>query len=913
MSDDYAKQIDQIKRATSLDEIQALARQYSAKASGDGGILYSRDIGNVSSETIALELAGKTGEPIINSTPRAQFLGNKQVEAAARSTAERVFVSQGQSLADAEKAAGHFLYGDAKAAARSATSLEGCLWGEASQEFAASLRGDIKLIATNANVERVFGKVELPTVLDNPNVRTLGGQPVAALKPIYARQGATDVLPMVQAQFIEAAPKGIFVAPDGAGPKVTKVAISREAAATLGADAAKFPAAAELSAAGLARAPLGLGAAPAASVGEAAVAAEAVGASRGLSPGVLSKGATAVAVAAVAYDFATTGHQVVKLEAQGNTIGAESAKTHFIGRNVGGIGGGIALGFVAGAGYGLAGGAATGPGALVTSGVGGVVGGVGGAFLGEKWAQQKDLERVFTQQDRDGNTWSRDPKDPKGTWTRVAEAQHITAETHIGAGRTTPTYGKVRYVAGDMLANELNYKSANASYELGLANLSAAQNPYSIAPGNGDTRSADGEGNWVRDAHTHAWSRTVVDQYLEHGMTASHVETASPQRAAELDHAAKLIIAQNATNTPAAIAGRYQIAYNQFGWNRHGEVPVAAQNASTQTESLAASDGHTYTRNANGEWMTPGMIYGTNQASGNVRDELNEVYRSQQAGLQQYAVLANEALAHPTLPQPTPMRSLVAHAYANAGIARTEADIDAATAAVARTHAQAGLDRDGRPYSLTLQPDQSTGRPGPNSAIVTMMDDGQKGLFSNSRMVPKAVTTAEEIKHAAQPTQSERSTPVGPARTPDAAPHTERPAAVTPNATTANGAGHATHGDQQPGPHDGLSSNDQTMFYKLRAATPREISDEHVAHAMLLSKKEGITDATKIDGVRMSGDTLWVVGTTPGFKVSLDTREPAPPLHETSQHAQAFDRQQAQQLAYDASQQERVARGGQVV
>ncbi|WP_295913685.1 hypothetical protein [uncultured Xanthomonas sp.] len=103
------------------------------------------------------------------------------------------------------------------------------------------------------------------------------------------------------------------------------------------------------------------------------------------------------------------------------------------------------------------------------------------------------------------------------------------------------------------------------------------------------------------------------------------------------------------------------------------------------------------------------------------------------------------------------------------------------------------------------------------------------------------------------------------------------------------------------------------MFDKLRAATPREISDEHVAHAMLLSKKEGITDATKIDGVRMSGDTLWVVGTTPGFKVSLDTREPAPPLHETSQHAQAFDRQQAQQLAYDASQQERVARGGQVV
>lgn len=78
MSDDYAAQIAQIKKAASLEGIQAIARAYRARAVGEGGILYSRPVGSVTSEGIALELASKTGEPIINHTPRAQFLGDKQ-------------------------------------------------------------------------------------------------------------------------------------------------------------------------------------------------------------------------------------------------------------------------------------------------------------------------------------------------------------------------------------------------------------------------------------------------------------------------------------------------------------------------------------------------------------------------------------------------------------------------------------------------------------------------------------------------------------------------------------------------------------------------------------------------------------------------------------------------------------------
>ncbi|MBB4125838.1 hypothetical protein GGR77_001109 [Xanthomonas translucens] len=914
MSDDYSKQIEQIEKARSLEEIRAIARQYPAKAIGDGGILYSRPVGEVSSEVIAKELASKTGEPIINNTPRAQFLGNKQVEEVITDAAARIFKEQGQGLVQAKASAGDFLYGNPKAVAHSATSLEGSLWGEASNEFAGSLRGDIKVVATNANIERVFGKVELPAVLENPNVRTLGGQPVSELKALYARGGADAVLPKVQAQFIEAAPKGIFVSPDNVGPKVTKVSLSQEAAATLGADAAKFPPAAELANAGLTRAPTGFSA-PAATVGEAAITGEAVAASKGLRPGMLAKGGTVIAVAALAYDFTTTGHQVVKLEAQGNATGAESAKTHFIGRNVGGIGGGIAVGFLAGAGYGLAGGSPSGPGALVTSGIGGVVGGVGGAFLGEKWAQQKDIERVFTQKDRDGNEWSRDPNDPKGAWSRVAETQQIKATTTTSPESGAATYGKVRYVAGDVLANQLNYKSANASYELGLANLSEPQNPYSIPPGKGEARSLDGEGNWTRDPQTHAWSRTVVDQYIEHGMKVTHGETATPQRAAELDQASKLIIAQNAANTPAAIAGRYQVAYNQFGWQQLGEAPAAVKNASAQTDTLKASDGHTYTRGANGEWTTPGMIYGTNQAQGNVRDELNEVHRSQQAGLQEYSAMAAEALANPTLPKAMPMRGMVAAAYAGAGIARTEAEIDAATAAVARTHTREGLDA-GKPYSLTLQPDPKTGRPGPNSAIVTMMDDGRDGFLSESRMVPKAITTAEQIKQAEKPVLQGQST--GDQREPkqpEHVPHASLPKNDAPVAAAAGTLPATAHSDGKSSPLGQLPANDQAIFAKLRSDAPLQVSDAHVAQAMLLSKQEGMTDPSKIDSVRLAGDTLWVTGTTPGFRASVNTSEPAPSLQDTSQQSLAFNQRQEQQLAQEATQrhQDGPGRGGPVV
>lgn len=62
---DYSTQIHQIRQAKSLEEIREIARQFSAEATGEGGILYSRPVDSVSSDRIAFELAEETGLPII--------------------------------------------------------------------------------------------------------------------------------------------------------------------------------------------------------------------------------------------------------------------------------------------------------------------------------------------------------------------------------------------------------------------------------------------------------------------------------------------------------------------------------------------------------------------------------------------------------------------------------------------------------------------------------------------------------------------------------------------------------------------------------------------------------------------------------------------------------------------------------
>lgn len=773
---DYSAQISAIKQARSLGEIREVARQFSANASGEGGVLYSRHIGAVSSEMVALEIAEKTGLPIINGTPRAEFLSNTDVGREITRSTQRILQGEGLSLEAAKKLTPSFLYGDPSAASNSLTSLDGCLWGDASREFAASMRGDIKVVATAANMERVFGKVELPTILENPNVQTLGGRPVAELRAIAAKEGAEALLNPVQAQFVEAAPRGIYQSAGTLSITTEPVLLSREFADAMGVDSSRFPPAANLSASGtVVRADIGMAVqvaqdevrlihtstvpehvpterirTPGAAVAEAApglVAADGTAPHSRGSPGLNAAGIAGTAL--LAYDFGTTGHKWVQLQFQGNQTAANSTAAHFVGRNVGGAMGG----FIAGAGAGALTGSWTGPGALLV----GLGGGVAGAYMGERWAEQNDLDRIYTQTDPAGRTWM---QDPQGRWLRGAHQQQVQTSALAGEVEVRPVQTalgedvlfRADYVATGRLERLLNHKAANASYELGLDKPPLPQNPFRL-DANAEQQPSrtpfETERAFVRDPQSAQW-QLEIKQVLDGRVPSTRLEAVSPERALELDQHARTVIAQNAANSPAAMASRYRVAYEQGRWSDFDPaLPPAISHALEKSDTLRASDGNTYTRLADDQWVSSGVIYNST-ANLNLRDELELTLQSQRAGMQEMNTLADQARATLQL-VPEGVRGQLAALYATHGIQRSEAQLDAAVAAVERNHVRDEVQQD---FTLELMPDPRTRLPGADSAIASFSDGG------GNRMLLKSTTTAEEIAQVQLTAGGPQETPV---------------------------------------------------------------------------------------------------------------------------------------------------------
>src|SRR5690606_21130675 len=130
----------------------------------------------------------------------------------------------------------------------------------------------------------------------------------------------------------------------------------------------------------------------------------------------------------------------------------------------------------------------------------------GGAVLGERWAEQRDIDRVYTQPDRSGNQWTRNPDDPQGAWTRTVP---VPAP---GGG-----YQERQLVAGGRLVDQLNYRSANDSYSLGLANPPRPKDPYRLDAGaerEPPRAPFEVSRHYVRDARTGQWQlevREIVD------------------------------------------------------------------------------------------------------------------------------------------------------------------------------------------------------------------------------------------------------------------------------------------------------------------------------------------------------------------------------------------------------------------
>ncbi|WP_319805653.1 XVIPCD domain-containing protein [Xanthomonas citri] len=617
---DYAASLSMVEKAESLDQISQIARSFSAKSSGQGGILYSRRVGDVSSEVMAVELSGKTGLPIINDTPRAKFL--MEARTVIEEKATDIFRAQGLPAKMARESAASFLFGDPQAPSQNPTSLSKCLWGEASNEFASSLRGDIKVVASAANLERVFGQVEVPAVLNNPNVTSLGGQPIPKLQALYAQGGAGAVLPEVQTHFIQAAPKGIFVTPESIGTEIKNLTFSREFAESLELKQTHFKPSAELTASGMVRAPTGLDV-PAASIAETALSAEAA-ASRRLASGAV-RGLGVVGAAAAVYDLGATARNTARLDAQGNSTAADAEVTRYATRNLGTVGGAV-LGTSMGAALGVE----SGPGLLVTGAIGGVVGAVGG----DKLADAINDHRISHQQDAQGNTWRLENHPSGARWAREVSTGEVDPAA-IAFGEAGVPLQKTRTeVATPEVSDLLTYKASGTSIELALGSPPQNKDPYTQPANAHDTRSLR-EAPWVHNPDTQQWTRQVADGLIDRTMSA-HTETASPQRAAQLDEASQQIIRQNAMQTPAAMAAHYKQTYEQNGWERHGYMPAAVHDALKHPGRIVGSDGDLYERGNDGQWTHDGMLWDSN-AKGNLKQELDATYAAQTLGTQRTA------------------------------------------------------------------------------------------------------------------------------------------------------------------------------------------------------------------------------------------------------------------------------------
>lgn len=332
-------------------------------------------------------------------------------------------------------------------------------------------------------------------------------------------------------------------------------------------------------------------------------------------PRIAQIGLKVAGAAAVSMDALAMSRTTARLLDQGNTTGAQSEILHFAGRAGGG-----AAGAVAGSSLG---GAVAGHWGAVG---GGILGAAAGALGGDKLLDAVDRQHIHTQRGSDGNNWHYDERSGRG-WTRMSTDE---GPGRAGAAPMRPVYANAH------LADELNYKASSTSVELALSRAPALKDPFRQAPESIGEAARSGIGAsepWTRDPQSHAWTRRVTEPAtpMTHGLPIQRTVMASPEQNRLLDAAAQRTIAQNISHSPQAIAQRYQDAYDQRGWKQHGPVPAAVTAAAqTPPGKLAASDGHTYTQERNGQWTTPGTLYGTNTASPQVRQELDATRRQAQ-------------------------------------------------------------------------------------------------------------------------------------------------------------------------------------------------------------------------------------------------------------------------------------------
>ena len=224
------------------ETLRRIANSLSASAgSENGAVLYSWQIGGAKSEFSAVQIAKSNNLAIINDTQRAKFL-------LAKSAGQDVPIVE-QKLAQIYTK----LYPDAlpqKIARLVENALyggnSGSLWGDASSEFASTIKGKVIILTQNPSNAGVFFNVEAAGVAENTAVTTINDVAITA-----ADRTVAGIISLSKSTFTSALAHGGVFATSASAAKADGVAIASETLAKLGASTAGAKTAAELSAEGL--------------------------------------------------------------------------------------------------------------------------------------------------------------------------------------------------------------------------------------------------------------------------------------------------------------------------------------------------------------------------------------------------------------------------------------------------------------------------------------------------------------------------------------------------------------------------------------------------------------------------------------------------------------------------------------
>lgn len=283
----------------------------------------------------------------------------------------------------------------------------------------------------------------------------------------------------------------------------------------------------------------------------------AVGAERGTLASTTVRGVGAIGIAAAVGDAYTTAKQYQALSAH-NGFGADALLRHYEGRTAGGLLGG----FGAGAAYGAAFGAETGPGAFVTGALGGVI----GAFAGDRIATMVTEHKVNHQTGSDGIDYAY----AQGQWTHThyrldPDGPVVPNSYGIGAMTSAVTPAPAEQVA------QLDYQRMTAITALTLANPATQDTRHITLDGMHWQATSEG---WARqvaspDVHANAFGVPVfVDTYRPaDDRTREQLDQIAANRQFNNDHYAE------------DVAKAYVMDYIGNGWAANGPLPEAVTDA----------------------------------------------------------------------------------------------------------------------------------------------------------------------------------------------------------------------------------------------------------------------------------------------------------------------------------------------